>query len=121
MPRIANLLVLLVVGVAMPGPRALGKPAAKGAPGALQQVPGGLLVRFGDGLLKLEVCAADVVRVAYAKDQAFFARKSLATQPKRCDGAKFDLTQDASTATLATSRLRVRVDLGTGRDRGRSG
>jgi alpha-D-xyloside xylohydrolase len=81
----------------------------------VQKVPGGIVVRAGDGFLRLEVCAADVVRVAYAKDQAFFARKSLATQPRRCEDPKFDLTQDAGTATLATSKLRVRVDLGTGR------
>jgi alpha-D-xyloside xylohydrolase len=89
--------------------------AADAAPASLQRTADGVLVRVGDNFLKLEVCAADVVRVAYAKDQVFFARKSLAAQPKRCDGARFDLTQDASTATLATSRLRARVDLATGR------
>jgi alpha-D-xyloside xylohydrolase len=78
-------------------------------------MPEGLLVRVGDGFLKLEVCADDVVRVAYAKDQAFFARKSLAAQPKRCEGARFELTEGAGTATLATSKLRVRIDLATGK------
>jgi alpha-D-xyloside xylohydrolase len=78
-------------------------------------MPEGLLVRAGDGFLKLEVCADDVVRVAYAKDQAFFARKSLAAQPKHCEGAQFDVTEGAGTATLATSKLRVRIDLATGR------
>jgi alpha-D-xyloside xylohydrolase len=81
----------------------------------LQRTPEGLLVRAGDGFLKLEVCADDVVRVAYAKDQGFFARKSLAAQPKRCDGAQFEVTEGAGTATLATSKLRVRIDLATGR------
>jgi alpha-D-xyloside xylohydrolase len=82
---------------------------------SLQRVPEGLVVRVGDGFLKLEVCADDVVRVAYAKDQAFFARKSLAAQPKRCDGAQFEVTEGAGTATLATSKLRVRIDLATGK------
>jgi alpha-D-xyloside xylohydrolase len=78
-------------------------------------VPDGLVVRVGDGFLKLEICADDIVRVAYAKDQAFFARKSLAAQPKRCDGAQFEVTEAAGTATLATAKLRARVDLATGR------
>jgi alpha-D-xyloside xylohydrolase len=82
---------------------------------SLQRVPEGLVVRVGDGFLKLEVCADDVVRVAYAKDQAFFARKSLAAQPKRCDGGQFEVTEGAGTATLATAKLRVRIDLATGR------
>jgi alpha-D-xyloside xylohydrolase len=82
---------------------------------SLQRVPEGVVVRVGDGFLKLEVCADDVVRVAYAKDQAFFARKSLAAQPKRCEGAQFEVTEGAGTATLATAKLRVRIDLATGK------
>ena len=118
MHRIAKSLIVfvpLVAGAAYAAPRAPRPPASAPAAGGVQPVADGLLVRVGDGFLKLEVCAADVIHVAYAKEQTFFARKSLAAQPKRCDGAKFDLTQDASTATLATPKLRVRVDLGTGR------
>jgi alpha-D-xyloside xylohydrolase len=112
-----SLALLLVAGAAYAGPRASGRPASAAAPGPLQRMPDGVLVRVGEAFLKLEICASDVVRVAYAKDQAFFARKSLAAQPKRCGGAgaKFDVTLDATTATLATAKLRVRVDLGTGR------
>jgi alpha-D-xyloside xylohydrolase len=89
--------------------------ASAPAPVSLQRTPEGVLVRVGDGFLKLEVCADDVVRVAYAKDQGFFARKSLAAQPKRCDGAKFDVTESAVAATLVTAKLHVRIDLATGR------
>jgi alpha-D-xyloside xylohydrolase len=78
-------------------------------------MPDGLLVRVGDGLLKLEVCASDVVRVAYAKDQAFFARKSLAALPKRCEGAPFEVTESEGVATLATANLRARIHLATGK------
>ena len=73
----------------------------------MQKLPDGMLVRIADGLLKLEVCSSDVVRVAYAKDQAFFARKSLASQPKHCDGAKFEIAQDAGKATLSTAKLKA--------------
>jgi alpha-D-xyloside xylohydrolase len=39
----------------------------------------------------------------------------MAAQPKHCEGAQFDVTEGAGTATLATSKLRVRIDLATGR------
>ncbi len=126
--RTSSLMLLVVAGVAgLSGftdaaPRASKKPApapTPSAPGTLTRMPDGAQFTFGGGLLKVEICAADVVRVACAKDATDLARllgrKSLVSQPKRCDGAKFDLTQDAGTATLATSKLRVRVDLGTGR------
>ncbi len=115
MQRIAKSLMLLIAGAgcsaAMRDP---GHPASAPVQVNLQRMPDGVLVRVGEGFLKLEVCAEDVVRVAYAKDQAFFARKSLSAAPKRCDGAQFDVTQAAGTATLATSKLRVRIDLATG-------
>src|SRR5262245_57233478 len=116
MRRIPKFLMLLfVAAVAHAGPRAAKKPAPAGPPGTLQRVPDGAVLHVGDGFVKLEVCAADIVRVAYAKDQGFFARKTLVAQPRRCDGGKFELTQDAGTATLTTSKLRARVDLATGR------
>ena len=115
MARIAKSLMLLVAGAGCAAPRGPACPASIPVAMSLQRMPEGLVVRVGDGFLKLEVCADDVVRVAYAKEQAFFARKSLASQPKRCDGAQFDVTEGAGTATLATSKLRVRVDLTTGR------
>jgi len=115
MARIAKSLMLLVAGAGCAAPRGPACPASIPVAMSLQRMPEGLVVRVGDGFLKLEVCADDVVRVAYAKDQAFFAHKSLATQPKRCEGAQFDVTQGAGTATLATSKLRVRVDVATGK------
>jgi len=115
MGRIAKSLMLLVAGAGCAAPRGPACPASIPVPVSLQRLPEGLVVRVGDGFLKLEVCADDVVRVAYAKDQAFFARKSLAAQPKRCDGAQFEVTEAAGAATLATSKLRVRVDLASGR------
>jgi len=90
-------------------------PPASGPAVTPQRVSDGILVALSGGFLKLEVCSADIVRVAFAKDPAFFARKSLAAQPKRCDGAKFDVTEAAGTAILATEKLKVHVDLATGR------
>jgi Alpha-glucosidases, family 31 of glycosyl hydrolases len=115
MRRIAKFLMLLVAGAGCAAPRCPSQPASGPVPVSLQRLPEGVLVRVGDGFLKLDVCADEVVRVAYAKDQAFFAHKSLAAQPKRCDGAQFEVTEAAGIATLATSKLRVRIDLATGR------
>ena len=116
MGRIVKFIMLFVAGAgcsaALHDP---GHPASVPVQVSLQRVQEGILVRVGDGFLKLEVCADDVVRVAYAKDQGFFSRKSLMAQPKRCDGAQFEVTEGAGTATLATSKLRVRVDLASGR------
>jgi alpha-D-xyloside xylohydrolase len=84
-------------------------------PSTLQRTTDGVVLRLQQGVLKLEVCAEDVVRVAYAKDAGFFARTTLAAGPKHCAGAHFDVTTQAHTATLATSKLRARVDLTTGR------
>lgn len=111
---LAKSLVLSAVAAACAGPRP-GQPASTPAQIAPQRLSDGLLVRVGDAFLKLEVCAADVVRVAYAKDESFFARKSLAAQPKRCDGAAWNLTEASGTATVSTAKLHARVDLATGR------
>ena len=116
MGRIAKSLMLLVAGAGCAASHCPSQPASAPAPVSVAALAGRRCSSaLGDGFLKLEVCADDVVRVAYAKDQAFFARKSLAAQPKRCEGAQFEVTEGAGTATLATSKLRVRIDLATGR------
>src|SRR6266536_1643630 len=43
---------------------------------AVEKTDEGIMVQVGDSFLKLEVCSAEVVRVAFAKDRGFFARKS---------------------------------------------
>lgn len=80
-------------------------PAAN-ATGSTFAVPG--------GRLRIEVCADDIVRVAFAKDDAFFARPSLMAAPRRCTSPAWKLTQTEKAATIATAKLRVNVDLATG-------
>lgn len=41
------------------------------------------VLKVGGGMLELEVCADDVIRVAFAREASFFTRASLATAPKR--------------------------------------
>ncbi len=74
----------------------------------------GLLLPAPGGLLKIEVCTADIIRVAFAKDAAFFARPTLMTAPKRCVPTPFRTAVTGSDTTLATSKLSVRVDAATG-------
>ena len=76
---------------------------------ALEKLADGIVVSVAGGFLKIEVVAADVVRVAFAKDRAFFDKKSLATAPKRSEPTKWDLETAAREATVSTPKLKVRV------------
>jgi alpha-D-xyloside xylohydrolase len=75
----------------------------------------GLLLSVGGGHLKVAFCADDVVRVAFARDASFFDRPSLAAGVRRCEAVRVERTDAGGQATLATPKMRVRVDLGTGR------
>src|SRR5215467_7730935 len=59
------------------------------------------------GRLRIEICADDIVRVAFAADDAFFARRSLMAAPKRCPSPAWKLTRTEKAATIATAKLRV--------------
>ena len=68
------------------------------------------------GTLKLEVCAEDVIRVAFATNPSFFTRTSLATAPKRCDATTpWELSEESGAEVLRTSRIELQVDTSTGR------
>lgn len=81
---------------------------------AIEKSDDGILVRVADSFLKLEVCSADVIRVAFAKDRAFFARKSLVAAPRRCESTQWSVTNNPREAVLTTTKLKVKVDLTTG-------
>ena len=81
---------------------------------AIEKSDDGILVRVGDSFLKLEVCSADVIRVAFAKDRAFFARKTLVAAPRRCESTQWSVTNNPREAVLTTTKLKVKVDLTTG-------
>jgi alpha-D-xyloside xylohydrolase len=87
---------------------------AQSRPGRPEKLANGVLVPIGDGFLKVEVCNESVIRVAYAKDRAFFDRSTLAAAPKRCETAAWNLTNDPKEATLSTTTLRAKIDLATG-------
>ncbi len=66
------------------------------------------------GHLRVAFCTEDVVRVAFAREVSFFDRKSLAAGVRRCEDVRVGRTDASGHATLATSRMKVRVDLATG-------
>ena len=102
----------MALAVGAPG---LGVTARAGGPDAAARARAGPpTFAVAGGRLRVEVCADDIVRVAFAKDDAFFARPSLMAAPKRCTASAWKLTKTDKTATIATAKLRVDVDLGTG-------
>jgi alpha-D-xyloside xylohydrolase len=79
----------------------------------IDRLADGIVVPFENAFLRLELVADDVVRVAYARERSFFERRSLMAAPRRSDPVRFELTQREDDVTIATPRLRVRVDLAT--------
>ncbi len=77
----------------------------------------GIVLRTKDGFLKLAFCADDIVRVAFAKDAAFFDRKSLAAGQRRCNVPEWRLdrgSRGSARIEIESSRLKVRADQATG-------
>jgi alpha-D-xyloside xylohydrolase len=74
----------------------------------------GVVIPIGQGILKVEVRADNIIRVAYAKDRAFFARASLAVEPRRDPHLTWDLTSADGEAVVTTAKLKIRIDLETG-------
>src|SRR5262245_57898470 len=85
-----------------------------GGPETTASASGPPMFTVAGGRLRIEVCADDVVRVAFAKDDAFFARPSLMAAPKRCTSPAWKLTKTKKAAVIATAKLRVNVALMTG-------
>ena len=104
MNRIA---LVIAAGAALAAP-----PSASAVGGPRRRRP--RLRRSGGGHLKVAFCADDVVRVAFARDASFFDRPSLAAGVRRCEAVRVERTDAGGQATLATPKMKVRVDLATG-------
>jgi alpha-D-xyloside xylohydrolase len=85
------------------------------AQGQLTRLPDGIQLPVGQKWLKVQVCAADTIRIAFADKPDFFSHKSLSVLPEQGPLPSWTLTQTADQAAIATGRLIVRVDLATGR------
>jgi alpha-D-xyloside xylohydrolase len=64
--------------------------------------------------LKIEVCANNVIRVAFAKSATFFTRASLTTAAKQCVPTSLTTTTAGNLTKIATDKLTVQVDTTTG-------
>lgn len=62
------------------------------------------------GTLKLEFCAPNVVRVAFARNAAFFTRDSLTTAARKCEATSWQSVAGDGQVTYKTSALAVRVE-----------
>jgi alpha-D-xyloside xylohydrolase len=88
------------------------RPAGREVPVGDSGVP---RVEVDGGQLALEVCADNIIRVAYARNEAFFARPSLMAAPKRCTLGDARVASNRAELTLRTPRLGVRVERRSGR------
>ena len=107
--------------IALFGLLAAGAAGAAGAGSPVEKSADGIVVSLDGHFLKLEVRADDIIRVAYAKDRAFFERASIAVLPPAASSAAppaWKLTTGPGTpprtATVSTAKLAARVDLSTG-------
>lgn len=80
----------------------------------LEKTKDGIITPFGDHFLKVQVCADNVIRVAFGKDRKFFSRSSLAVEYKRPTEVAWTLKKDGDVATITTAKLQARVNLASG-------
>ena len=119
--RISLRWLLLTLASVSAGACSAKRGPSTGAAGAGGQTDGGgtladqgVTLPVAGGLLRIEVCAADVIRVAYATDASFFDRATIATAPKRCQVTAFTRADDAVATTITTARVTVHIDDATG-------
>src|SRR5262245_35149584 len=109
--RRASFLGLVVAAALAVGWARPPRPAPAGATDSASTFP---TFSVAGGRLRIEICADDIVRVAFAKDEAFFTRPSLMAAAKRCPSPAWKLIRTEKAATIATAKLRVNVDLTDG-------
>ena len=106
---VSRLLRALLPTLAALGIASLSCQAAKPVP-----TRDGLILPLKDGFLKVELRAENIVRVAFAKDQAFLSRESLVVLPAPAQAPTWSCSNDDGVATLSTAKIKVLVDLQTG-------
>jgi len=74
----------------------------------------GIIVSVPNGFVKVGLRGDNIVRVAFAKDRAFFERKSLSVLREPSAWSIWTLKSDSHQATITTARLKIRVDLASG-------
>lgn len=109
--------LLVVAGTMMTLPLLAAKIVKDNGPAVsttIEKSGDGVTIPLKDGFLRIEVCADNVMRVAFAKECPFFVRKSLMAEPRPVTTIAWKLIHDQGTATVSTAKLQARVDLATG-------
>ena len=91
-----------------------GSAPASAAPKPFDKSADGIIVPVNGAFLKVQVYADNVVRIACAKDRAFFDRKSVVTEPKRVVKSDWSVKNQNGEAVLTTAKLQVHVNLANG-------
>ena len=81
---------------------------------APEKQPDGIILPVRDGFLRIQFRGENVVRVAFAKDRSFFARKSLTVLLPPTPYTGWTLSHDAHSVALATGKITVRVERTSG-------
>ena len=92
----------------------LGAARAQQVTGVPERQPDGLILPLNGGFLRLEVRGENIIRVAYARDRAFFTHPSIAVLPAAGPKVPWDFTTSSASTTLTTATLRARVDHASG-------
>jgi len=79
-----------------------------------EKLADGIVVSVNGTFLKVQFYAPDVVRIACAKDRAFFTRESVVTEPKKTIKTRWSLKTENGEAVLLTTNLEVHVNLASG-------
>ncbi len=87
---------------------------ARAASHGPERLKDGVLIPIGDDFLRLEVCADDVIHVAWSPDESFFSRKSLAAGDRRDAKTDWSFKTGNGEGVLTTDKLLVDVDLASG-------
>jgi alpha-D-xyloside xylohydrolase len=80
---------------------------------APEKLADGIVVPLKDTFLKVQVYGDNIVRIACAKDRAFFTRQSVITEPKRAVKTGWSFKTENGEAILSTAKLQVHVNLAT--------
>jgi hypothetical protein len=79
-----------------------------------EKLTDGILLRFRDSFLELEVCTDSVIHITFSKDRTFSMRQTLAATPKRCEASPWKFSRGLRDVFVTTAKLRIKVDLATG-------
>jgi alpha-D-xyloside xylohydrolase len=84
------------------------------AANTVDKQPDGITLRLPDGLLRVQVMSDTVIRIAYAKDAAFFSHVSIDVIPHETTTAAWTTKTTPQYVTVNTSKLSIRINRVTG-------